>query len=129
MFQPEREPFDRAARQAGRSKYSQVLGSMKIAFNGIVAFSGKPLRLATLFGFLMAGLSLFLAVHFIVLKLVFEREMMPGFATIIVCLTFFAGIQLICLGLMGEYISRIYDEVRNRPKYIVARRENFPEDA
>ena len=119
--------FDRDARSSGRSKYSQVLGSLKIAFNGIVAFSSKPLTLATLLGFGMAGFSFVLAVFYTLQKLVFNKDITPGLPSTIVMVTLFSGVQLICLGILGEYIARIYDEVRGRPKYIVSRKENFPE--
>lgn len=119
--------FDREPRHSGRSKYSEIFGSIKIAFNGIIAFSSKPLTLATFMGFGMAGFSFLMAIFYVLQKLVFNKDITPGLSSTIIIVTLFSGVQLICLGILGEYISRIYDEVRGRPKYLVARKENFPE--
>lgn len=121
-------PYDRDVRKAGRSKYSQITGSLRIGLNGIVAFSSKPLELATLLGFTMAGVSFMVTLFYLVQKFVLRLDITPGLASTIVMITFFGGIQLICIGIMGEYIGRIYDEVRARPKYMVARKVNFPDD-
>jgi dolichol-phosphate mannosyltransferase len=120
--------YDRDKRPAGRSKYSQITGSLRIGLNGIIAFSSKPLTLATLLGFAMAGVSFALTLFYLVQKFVLRLNITPGLASTIVMITFFAGVQLICIGIMGEYIGRIYDEVRARPKYMVARKVNFPCD-
>lgn len=119
--------YDRDVRRAGRSKYSQITGSLRIGLNGIVAFSSKPLELATLLGFAMAGVSFMVTLFYLVQKFVLRLDITPGLASTIVMITFFGGVQLICIGIMGEYIGRIYDEVRARPKYMVARRLNFPD--
>lgn len=117
--------YDRDERQAGRSKYSQITGSLRIGLNGVVAFSSKPLSLATTLGFLSAGFSLVITVIYIGFKLILKQGMMTGLAPILLLITFFGGVQLICLGIMGEYVGRIYEEVRLRPKYMIARKINL----
>ena len=121
-------PYDRDERRGGRSKYSQVTGSLRIGLNGIVAFSSKPLTLATRFGFLCAGLSLVTGLAYVARLLFLGRSMETGLAPIILLVTFIGGVQLICFGIMGEYIGRIYEEVRQRPKFLVARRINLSEE-
>lgn len=119
--------YDRAPRVGGTSKYSQITGSLRIGFNGIVAFSGKPLALATTMGFVVAAASVLLGLAYVGVKLVTRQGLVTGLAPLILIITFLGGVQLICLGIMGEYVGRIYEEVRQRPKYMVARRINFEE--
>ncbi len=119
--------YDRDERVDGTSKYSQITGSMRIGLNGVVAFSSKPLTLATTLGFFVAGSSLFASFLYILVKLVTGHGMITGMAPIILLVAFLGGVQLICLGIMGEYIGRIYEEVRQRPKYMVAEKINFAE--
>ena len=120
-------PYERDARAAGASKYSQITGSLRIGLNGVVAFSSKPLSLATAIGFGAAGLSLFATFLYIGIKLITGQGMITGMAPVILIVTFMGGVQLISLGIMGEYIGRIYEEVRGRPKYMIDRKVNFPE--
>ncbi len=117
--------YDRAPRAAGQSKYSQITGSLRIGFNGIVAFSSKPLTLATILGFSVALISVILGLGYVAVRIIAHKGMVAGLAPLILIITFLGGVQLICLGIMGEYIGRIYEEVRQRPKYMVARRVNF----
>jgi glycosyltransferase involved in cell wall biosynthesis len=119
--------YDRDARLAGQSKYNQITGSLRIGFNGIVAFSSKPLTVATTTGFVMAGLSLLAGILYVGRKVILGEAMATGMAPVILLVSFLGGVQLICLGIMGEYIGRIYEEVRGRPKYMVARKVNFGE--
>lgn len=119
--------YDRDERAAGQSKYSQITGSLRIGFNGIVAFSSRPLTLATILGFLTATSSMLMALTYVGMKLVRGSHMEPGMSPVLLLVTFLGGVQLICLGIMGEYIGRIYEEVRGRPKYLIARKVNFPE--
>ncbi|HIE10384.1 MAG TPA: glycosyltransferase [Kiritimatiellae bacterium] len=118
--------YDRDARHGGRSKYSQLTGSLKIGLNGVVAFSTKPLALATALGFLTAGGSAVLSLVYVGQKLISGEPVGTGISPIILLVSFVGGVQLICLGIVGEYIGRIYEEVRQRPKYLVARKVNFP---
>jgi len=118
-------PYERDARVAGTSKYSQITGSLRIGLNGVVAFSSKPLSLATTMGFVAAGVSLLATVIYIGIKLFSGNGMITGMAPVILIVTFMGGVQLISLGIMGEYIGRIYEEVRGRPKYMIDRKVNF----
>jgi len=118
--------YERDARATGTSKYSQITGSLRIGLNGVVAFSSKPLTLATMMGFSAAGLSLIATFLYIGVKLFTGQGMITGMAPVILIVTFMGGVQLISLGIMGEYIGRIYEEVRGRPKYLVDRKVNFP---
>ncbi len=118
-------PYDRAPRAGGRSKYNQITGSLRIGFNGIVAFSSKPLALATTMGFTVAAASVVLGLAYVGVKIITRQGLVTGLAPLILIITFLGGVQLICLGIMGEYVGRIYEEVRQRPKYLVARRVNF----
>lgn len=120
-------PYERDARAAGASKYSQVTGSLRIGLNGVVAFSSKPLSLATAMGFGAAGFSLLATFLYVGIKLGTGQGMITGMAPVILIVTFMGGVQLISLGIMGEYIGRIYEEVRGRPKYMIERKVNFPE--
>lgn len=117
--------YDRDERQGGRSKYSQITGSLRIGLNGVVAFSTKPLVLATTLGFVTAGISGLAALIYVAQKLVARQPVATGISPIILLVTFMGGVQLICLGIMGEYIGRIYEEARQRPKYMIAEKVNF----
>lgn len=122
-------PYDRDERKGGQSKYSQITGSLRIGLNGIVAFSSKPLTIATVFGFFCAGISVLTGIAYVLRLMIQGRGMMTGLAPLLLIVTFLGGVQLICFGIMGEYIGRIYEEVRQRPKYLVAQKLNFPEQS
>ncbi len=109
---------DRAGRQAGRSKYTP-LKLLKLASDGIFAFSIVPLRGALVLGLAAIVASIVYAVYAILARLVFERNTPPGFASLIVVIVFLAGMQLMLLGVVGEYVGRIYEEVKARPHYIL----------
>jgi glycosyltransferase involved in cell wall biosynthesis len=117
--------YDRDERAAGVSKYNRYLGSLRIAINGVVGFSIRPLQIATFLGFLIAGGSFLLGISFGVQKLFLNVDLPPGFTWTIFLITFLAGTQLISIGVMGEYIGRIYEEVKKRPMYIIERKENI----
>lgn len=117
--------YDRDERASGTSSYNRYLGSLKIAFNGIVGFSIKPLQLATIIGGIVAFGSFILGFWILIEKLFLHSELTPGLTWTIVLITFLSGVQLFSLGIMGEYIGRIYDEVKQRPPYIIERTENF----
>jgi glycosyltransferase involved in cell wall biosynthesis len=118
-------PFDRPARFAGETNYNRFLGSLRIGFNGIFCFSTYALTLSTMFGFALAGGSLLVAFLYLLAKLTGIIPFPPGNPTIVILLLFMGGIQLISVGILGEYIGRIYEEVRSRPKFIVDRAEGF----
>jgi len=110
--------YRRAARHAGETQYP-LRKMVKLAIDGITNFSYLPLQLASYFGFVVAGISLIAIVAVIILRLFVGREL-TGQATTLVTVLFIGGIQLICLGVIGEYLGRIYDEVKQRPLYLVA---------
>lgn len=116
--------YDRDARAAGTSKYNPFFGSILIGLNGVVGFSRYPLQLISLVGIVFSGLAFLVAVLYLALKL--AGVAFPiGNPTVVIVVAFFAGIQLLSLGVMGEYVGRIYDEVRQRPKYIIESRHGF----
>ena len=112
-------PYERQARNAGRPKYS-FARLMLLALDGFISFSYTPLRVASLSGVGISLLSFVLAGFYFIKKLTTGLNP-PGFATLVVAVFFLAGIQLITIGVMGEYIGRIYDEVKRRPLYVVRR--------
>ncbi|MEA2757530.1 MAG: polyisoprenyl-phosphate glycosyltransferase [Methylobacteriaceae bacterium] len=123
-------PFDVAERAAGTSKFS-YRKLTRFALDGLMSFSTIPLRVWTYIGFAISFLSLSLTAFFLLRTLIYGVDV-PGFATLIVSLTFFSGIQLLSLGVLGEYIGRIFAEVKRRPLYLVAERiggERQPESA
>jgi glycosyltransferase involved in cell wall biosynthesis len=116
--------YDRDPRAAGKSKYNRFLGSLVIGLNGIVGFSRYPLQLISLIGMVLSGLAFAVALVYLGLKL-YGEPFPIGNPTIVVVISFFSGIQLLSLGVIGEYIGRIYDETRDRPKYIVESRHGW----
>jgi glycosyltransferase involved in cell wall biosynthesis len=112
-------PFERHTRHAGKSKYT-FGGLMLLALDGLISFSYVPLRVITLLGLSVSFMSLFMAVFFFVKKLFYGLSP-PGYASLIVSIFFLAGIQLITLGVIGEYVGRIFEEAKRRPMYILRR--------
>jgi len=112
--------YDRDERYAGKGNYNRFFGSLKIGINGIVSFSSKPLTLMSIVGAGVSMLSFMLGMWYVAQKL-FGIPLTPGLSTTVLLISFFAGIQLLSLGLIGEYIGRIYDEVKRRPIYIIDR--------
>lgn len=110
--------YDRDARLSGKGNYNRLFGSLKIGLNGLISFSSRPLQLMSIAGALLAGFSFLVGAWYVIQK-IFGATLSPGLSTTILVVTFFAGVQLLCLGLMGEYIGRIYDEVKKRPMFIV----------
>ena len=117
-------PFERPARFSGQTKYNRFLGSLRIGFNGIFCFSTYALTLSTQLGFLIAGCSFLIALAYLIMKLCgFPFPL--GNPTMVILILFMGGVQLISVGILGEYIGRIYEEVRGRPRFIVERAEGF----
>lgn len=110
-------PFERQPRFAGESK-ADFKTVWNVAMNGIFSFSYFPLKIATFMGFLLSTLSFLMAIIEIYLYLAFGREV-PGFTTLILVMLFCFGMIFLMFGIMGTYIERIYDEVKQRPNYIV----------
>ncbi len=120
--------YEPLPRQAGHSHYG-LRGAFRLGTTGLLAFSAAPLRLMGLVGVLLAlaalGYGLWVVGEYFVLGIV-----VPGYATIVVGMMFLAGVQLMAVGLLSEYVARIYDEVKRRPLYLVARRtgQGLPAD-
>jgi glycosyltransferase involved in cell wall biosynthesis len=110
--------YDRDERHTGKGNYNRLTGSLKIGLNGLISFSSKPLQIMSLLGFLLAGFSFLLGGWYVAQKL-FGVDLTPGLPTTVLVVSFFSGVQLLALGLMGEYVGRIYDEVKRRPLYII----------
>ena len=109
--------YTRASRQAGHSKY-RLRKMLRLASDGIVGFSAAPLRLGVMAGLLMAVAAVGYGLLAIALKLA-GLPYVPGYASLLVTITFLSGIQLIVIGIVGQYLARVYDEVRGRPLYLV----------
>lgn len=120
--------FDRPARFEGKGNYNRFFGSLRIGFNGIFCFSNYALTLSTIFGFIVAGFSFLLMATYLLYKLM-GWEILWGNPTLVILISFLGGIQLISVGILGEYIGRIYEEVRARPKFVVDRKEGFESSA
>jgi dolichol-phosphate mannosyltransferase len=125
-FRQSSVPYDRDPRAAGSSKYNRFWGSLAIGLNGIVGFSRYPLHLISLAGMILAGFAFTLALAYLGLK-IGGISFPVGNPTIVIIVSFFSGIQMLSLGVIGEYVGRIYDESRNRPKYIVESRYGWEE--
>jgi glycosyltransferase involved in cell wall biosynthesis len=109
-------PIERAARSAGRTKYSP-LRLLKLASDGIFAFSIVPLRAAALLGAAAIGLSVLYALYAVYVR--FWLHAPQGFTALIVAITFLSGVNLFFLGIIGEYVGRVYEEAKGRPHYVV----------
>jgi glycosyltransferase involved in cell wall biosynthesis len=120
-------PYDRDQRLAGTSKYNRFWGSLAIGFNGIIGFSRYPLQLISLLGIAFSLFAFLFATAYLALKIV-GAPFPVGNPTIVLVVAFFSGIQLLSLGVMGEYVGRIYDETRHRPKYILESRHGWDEE-
>ncbi len=109
--------YERDQRYAGETKWN-FLGLVDLAFEGLTSFSVLPLRLASLLGFVTAFLGLAFAVIIIIKKIMFG-DPVAGYPSIVVLITFIGGIQLLALGIIGEYLGRVFNETKNRPLYLI----------
>lgn len=110
--------YDRDVRFSGSGKYNRFLGSIKIGLDGLISFGSRPLQFVSLLGGFISLLSFMVGVWYLIQKLM-GIPLTPGLPTMVLGITFFSGVQLLCLGIVGEYVGRIYDEVKKRPLYIV----------
>ncbi|MDZ7267405.1 MAG: glycosyltransferase family 2 protein [candidate division KSB1 bacterium] len=110
--------YERDERYAGRTHYT-LYKLLTLALDGFVSFSHAPLRMAAILGFLTSGLSFVMALVQLYRRLFVPSSYVPGFASIIITVLFLGGIQLITIGIIGEYLGRIFDEVKRRPLYLV----------
>jgi polyisoprenyl-phosphate glycosyltransferase len=115
-------PYTRDPRFAGKTKYT-FSRMLRFSLDAISSFSHRPLQLATLLGFLISTLAFVAIPVVIVLRIL--GSYLPGFGSITIAILLLGGIQLIALGIIGEYVGRIYDEVKGRPLYLVKTRRNF----
>lgn len=111
-------PFENRERVAGETKWS-FWSLFKYAIEGIINFSHVPLSIASWFGMFMTGVS-FLAILFVVVRKLIFGDPVAGWASMVCIITLIGGVQLFCMGIMGQYISKTYTEVKKRPHYIVA---------
>jgi glycosyltransferase involved in cell wall biosynthesis len=121
-FKSEALEINIAPRPAGKSKFGK-LKLVRLALTGITAFSNIPLRLVTGVGIGISILSVLMGM-WIVLEKLFLHQSIPGFATLAAAIFFLSGIQLVALGVVGEYVGRIFDEVKQRPRYLISQRIN-----
>ncbi len=119
--------FDRRPRFSGRGNYNRFLGSLRIGFNGVFCFSNYALTLSTLAGFLIALSAFAVGILYGILRL-FGFPFPLGNPTIVILVLFLGGVQLIGIGILGEYIGRIYEEVRQRPRYVVSKADGLTVD-
>jgi dolichol-phosphate mannosyltransferase len=122
-FRQTEVPYRRAPRLAGESKYPLVK-MLRFAIDGIASFSTAPLRLATWLGFSVSALSVVGIVYALALRL-FTNNWVTGWTALVICVLFMGGVQLISLGLIGEYLGRVYGEVKRRPLYLVQEQHGF----
>jgi len=110
--------FERPPRFAGKSK-SNMFAIFKVAMNGIFSFSYLPLRMTTFLGIMMSTVSFLMMIGYIIAYFIYGRTV-PGHTSIIVTMLFLFGVLFFVLGIIGEYLARVYDEVKGRPNYIVS---------
>lgn len=113
--------YDRDVRHSGKTKYP-LSKMVRFAMDGITSFSDIPLRFASYFGFTVSAIAFLYAIYVIVSKVFNVRPLAytPGWASTIVAVLFLGGVQLMSLGILGEYLGRVYDEVKGRPLYLIS---------
>jgi polyisoprenyl-phosphate glycosyltransferase len=116
--------YSRDARLTGTGNYNRLIGSLRIGVNGLVGFSSRPLQVMSMAGFVVAAISFLIGIWYVVQKIA-GFSITPGLPTTVLVVSFFSGVQLLALGVVGEYIGRIYDETKRRPMYIVDKKVNF----
>ncbi|MCR9195645.1 MAG: glycosyltransferase family 2 protein [Hyphomonas sp.] len=119
--------YDVEARRSGKSKWSisQLFG---YAWNGVMSFSAAPLRMWSVIGICIAALAVAYAIWVIATTLIYGRDV-PGYATLVVAIFFLGGLQLLSIGVLGEYIARIFAETKQRPLFIIEEKRGFESDA
>jgi dolichol-phosphate mannosyltransferase len=117
--------YDREPRHAGRTKYP-VWKSTRLAWDAITSFSSAPLRWMTAIGLLVSIAGLLQAARVVIDRLLYPDSMERGWATVVALILFLGGVQLISLGLIGQYVGRIYEESKKRPLYFVKERVGLP---
>ncbi len=116
-------PYDVAPRAAGETKFN-AFRLWRLAIDGITSFTSVPLKVWTFIGMLVAAFALLYGLLFVVKTLILGIDV-PGYPSLIVAITFFSGVQLISLGVIGEYLGRVFSEVKQRPLYVVRQAVGF----
>ena len=116
--------YEREERFAGKTKYP-LRKMLKLASDGIISFSTKPLKLVGLLGFISIIISILILIYALLSYFLKLNQLSAGWTSLMVAITFFAGVQLLSIWLMSEYIGRIYDETKQRPQFIVNKKINF----
>lgn len=111
-------PYTPLPRTAGMTTFNR-LNLMRLAWTGLTSFSVLPLRMASLIGLLLSTVAFAYGLYEVIEKLLFGVDV-PGWPTVVVSIMFFSGVQLLFIGILGEYLARVYDEVKGRPPYIIA---------
>lgn len=116
-------PYERSARLAGEAKYT-FKKLLRLAFDGLINFSYRPLQIFTSLGAIISMLSLLAGAYYLLQWFINPalREELPGYTSLIIAVLFLGGVQLISIGVLGEYIGRIFDEVKGRPLFIVSQK-------
>jgi dolichol-phosphate mannosyltransferase len=120
-------PYSRAERFAGQSKYP-LRKMLALALDGIVSFSAVPLKLVTMVGLAFSAISVLGIIYALVMRL-WTDNWVPGWTVLFIAVMLIGGLQFIFLGVMGEYIGRIYSEAKNRPLYLVMEELGFDQPA
>ncbi|MDD2283850.1 MAG: glycosyltransferase family 2 protein [Paludibacter sp.] len=119
--------YERDPRFAGETKYP-LSKMLKLATTSMLYFSTKPLRIATTIGFLSVILAFGLTIWFVLGKILGFTHADTGWTSLFVLITFLGGVQLITIGIIGEYVGNLFKEIKNRPEYIIQKKENFGDD-
>ncbi len=119
-------PFEVQERAAGKSSWG-FARLTELAITGITSFSDVPLRVWGFIGFLISLFSLIYAIYIATVTLIYGADL-PGFPTLVVAIMFLGGIQLLSVGILGEYIARIFTEVKQRPKYLLQTKYGFDDE-
>lgn len=117
-------PYVRHERHAGETKYP-LRKMLSFALDGILSFSQLPLKLASALGVVASAVAFLTIIYGLIVKVFFPDQVIPGWSSVFTAVLFVGGIQLICLGVVGEYVGRIYEEIKGRPLYIIQEERNF----
>ena len=123
-FKQKAYEYERQERFAGKTKYP-LKKMLKLASDGIISFSSKPIKLVGALGILSIFISIIILIYALISYIFQLNNLSAGWTSIMVAITFFAGVQLLSLWVISEYIGRIYDEAKGRPQYIIDKKINF----
>ena len=123
-FKQKAYEYERQERFAGKTKYP-LKKMLKLASDGIISFSTKPIKLVGALGILSIFISIIILIYALISYIFKLNDLSAGWTSIMVAITFFAGVQLLSLWVISEYIGRIYDEAKGRPQYIIDKKMNF----